>query len=255
MRSVSKEYSIKISSFSVYYIAINPNTEKLIIEIDDFAIRKGYSYNTGIHDLWNETLLHLVKGRKLHDLRKDKEKNLQIYDIKPVAVVMDLAKYYHKFAEEIFPNAVRVAERFHFNRYALDALQDVRPRVNLGLSSQSRVFLKSNKNLLSKRNDQLDEKEHGILNELLRLSVELKKVYWWKENLIEWYDCCINVNQATIVFDKRIGLGKSLNILEVDIAIKTFENWKQEIIKSRLFRRGTILQEIELIMKQGFFRM
>ena len=209
-------------------LELSKNTEKLIIGIDDFAIRKGHSYNTGIHDLRNETLLHLVKGRKLNELREDRVKHPQIYEIQPVAIVMDLAKYYHKFAEETFPNAIRIADRFHVNRYALDALQDVRRRVSLGLSSQNCVFLKCNKNLLSKRNDQLDEKESILIKKLLYLSSELEKTYWWKEDLIEWYDCCINVRQATIVFDKWLCLGKSLNILEIDIVIKTFENWKQE---------------------------
>lgn len=217
-------------------LELSKSTERLVIGIDDFAIRKGHSYNTGIHDLRNETLLHLVKGRKLNDLREDKEKNPQIYDIHPVAIVMDLAKYYHKFAEETFPNAIRIADRFHVNRYALDALQDVRRRLGLGLSSQNRVFLKCNKNLLSKRNDQLDEKESIILKKILNLSSELEKAYWWKEDLIEWYDCCINVNQATIVFDRWLYSGKSLNIPEVDVALKTFENWKQEIINYHMYR-------------------
>ena len=65
---------------------------------------------------------------------------------------MYLAKYYHKFDEETFPNAIRIADRFYVNRYELDVLQDVRRRISLGLS------LKCNKNLLSKRNYQLDEK-------------------------------------------------------------------------------------------------
>ena len=54
-----------------------------------------------------------MKGRKLNDLRQDKEKNPHIYDIQPVAVVMDLAQYYHKFAEETFPKAVRIADRIN----------------------------------------------------------------------------------------------------------------------------------------------
>lgn len=30
---------------------------------------------------------------------------------------MDLAKYYHKFAEETFPDAIRIADRFYANSY------------------------------------------------------------------------------------------------------------------------------------------
>ena len=50
-------------------LELSRNTERLVIGIDNFAIRKGHSYNTGIHDLQNETLLHLVKGRKLDELK------------------------------------------------------------------------------------------------------------------------------------------------------------------------------------------
>ncbi|VYU05054.1 hypothetical protein [Clostridium butyricum] len=46
----------------------------------------------------------------------------------------------------------------------------------------------------------------------------------------------MNVNQATIVFDRWLYLDKSLNISEVDVALKTFENWKDEIINYHLYR-------------------
>jgi transposase len=38
----------------------------LVLGVDDFAIRKGHTYNTGIHDLKGETLLDLLSGRKLN---------------------------------------------------------------------------------------------------------------------------------------------------------------------------------------------
>lgn len=88
---------------------------------------------------------------------------------------MDLAKYYHKFSEETFPNAMSIADRFHVNRYALDTLQNVRRRVTLDLSSQNRALLKANKNLLSKMYDQLNEEEIILLKDLLSLSNEIRE--------------------------------------------------------------------------------
>jgi hypothetical protein len=44
-------------------------TANLVLGIDDFAIRKGHTYNTGIHNLRGETLLDILPGRKLEDLR------------------------------------------------------------------------------------------------------------------------------------------------------------------------------------------
>ena len=66
---------------------------------------------------------------------------------------MNLAKYYHWFAKGKFSNAINIFDRFNVNKHALDAFQDVRSRVSLGLSSQNCVFLKCNKNLLIKMND------------------------------------------------------------------------------------------------------
>lgn len=41
----------------------------LVLDVDNFAIKKGHSYNTGIHDLKGGTLLDILPGRKLDDLR------------------------------------------------------------------------------------------------------------------------------------------------------------------------------------------
>lgn len=162
----------------------------------------------------NEALIRIVQGRKLDELRRDKFNFPHIYDINHIAVVMDLAKYYHTFAKEIFPNVLRIADRFHVNRYVLDVLQNVRRRISINLSpsTRNRVILKQNKNLLSKRQDSLIFDEIKLLSQLLTISSDLEKVYIWKEELIEWYDCCINVNQATIVFDRWLRRGHSLEI-------------------------------------------
>jgi hypothetical protein len=41
----------------------------LVLGIDDFAIKKALTYNTGIHKLKGETILDLLPGRKVDDLR------------------------------------------------------------------------------------------------------------------------------------------------------------------------------------------
>lgn len=73
------------------------NTNKLILGIDDLAIRKDHTYNTGIHDLRNGTLLEIILGRKFEELRKHKGVNPRLFELQPCAVVIDLAPYYHAF--------------------------------------------------------------------------------------------------------------------------------------------------------------
>lgn len=131
---------------------------KTCLGIDDFAIRKGHTYNTGIHDLRNASLLSVVKGRRCEGLLKNESLTQLAYSLAPFAVVMDLAKNYHNFAKEVFPNAIRISNRFHVNRYITDALHAICKRISKILPSRQAKELKKNKNLLERRNDSLDEK-------------------------------------------------------------------------------------------------
>lgn len=66
-----------------------------LIGVDDFAIKKGHTYNTGIHDLKGEMMLDLLPGRKLKDLRTYAQYHPAFRLLSPKAVVMDLAQAYH----------------------------------------------------------------------------------------------------------------------------------------------------------------
>ena len=112
------------------------NTNKLVLGMDDFAIRKGHTYNTGIHDLRNGTLLEIIPGRKLEELRSHKNVNTKLFELQPFAIVMDLAPYYYTFAREVYPNAIRIADRFHVNSYAMEALRCVRKRISCDLKKK-----------------------------------------------------------------------------------------------------------------------
>ncbi len=81
------------------------DTSGLVLGIDDFAIKKGHTYNTGIHNLRSETMLDLLAGRKLEDLRAYARQHPDFLKLNPKAVVMDLAQAYHTWISECFPCA------------------------------------------------------------------------------------------------------------------------------------------------------
>lgn len=203
---------------------------KLILGIDDFAIRKGHTYNTGLHDLRGESMLGVIQGRTLPKLRAYMAKNPKVASLKPYAVVIDLAHYYHSFVKEFFPNAIRIADRFHVNSYIIDAVNEVRRRISRIIAPQARKMLKQNKHLLNKRSDDLTEKDRTKLNQLLNYSGELKAVYEMKEQLAEWYDCSPDYKTARLSFRRWLIKGHRLNIPELEKALKTFENWEREIL-------------------------
>jgi transposase len=204
------------------------NTDFFVLGIDDFAIRKGHTYNTGFHDVRNGTMLFVVKGRRFDELSAYKKLVANLRRLQPAAIVMDLAKGYHKFAREHFPNAIRIADRFHVNRFLTDALHDVRKRISKTLTVQSRKLLKSKLKLLEKRNNSLTDEEKNELNLILSLSSELAQTYKLKEDFADWYEMSSEYNSLPRL-KSLIKRGYSLGISEVSKCMNTFKRWKREI--------------------------
>lgn len=88
-------------------------SKRLILGIDDFATRKGSTYNTGIHDLRGGTMLDVIPGRKLEDLRAFASKDPDFLKFAPYGVVTDLSMTYRAWLRESFPDAIAIADRFH----------------------------------------------------------------------------------------------------------------------------------------------
>ena len=227
-RFIKQHLAHLIPSIQRKVIAAAQGSTRLILGIDDFAIQKGHTYNTGFHDLRNGNLLTLVMGRTYQTLIQNQGLMKQLKELKPYAVVMDLARSYHKFVAEVFPDAIRIADQFHVNRYLTNALQAVRRRISLSLTPESRKYLKRNKNLIGKRYDSLSEKEERKLGKLLSYSKELTEVYAIKESLINWYELSDETNSYRRLI-QWIARAKALNIPELTEALKPFENWTEEI--------------------------
>lgn len=60
--------------------------------------------------------------------------NPKLFNLQPFGVVMDLVPYYHTFIKEVYPGAIRIADRFHVNSYAMEAIRDVRKRISCNLA-------------------------------------------------------------------------------------------------------------------------
>jgi len=202
---------------------------KLVLAMDDFAIRKGHTYNTGLHDLRNGTLLDIIPGRTIEELQKYFSTQPTLTTLNPVAIVMDLAQAYHTFAKQMYPSAIRIADRYHVNRYVTEALQKVRKSVQKDLPPLIKKELKKQFRILGKRNDQLTRKERAILNRFLSYSPLLKQIYWWKEAFIEWYDCSSTYELAKKGFERWLNLGKQIEHPAVQTCLSTMNNWREEI--------------------------
>lgn len=206
------------------------NSSNLVLGIDDFASKKGHTYNTGIHNLRGETMLDLWAGRKLEHLREYAQANPHFLALKPKAVVMDLAKAYHTWIAECFPQAIRIADRFHVHGYVTQSVQEIRKSIQHRLSTRAKAILKSHHRLLNPPMDQLSEQSKSQLEILLTFSSLLRSVWEWKESFSQWYDCSPNINVARLGFNRWLEQGENIDHPAVRSTLKTMRNWQEEIV-------------------------
>lgn len=94
-------------------------------------------------------------------------------------VVIDLWRPFKDLATTYFPNAKIIADKFHFVRYALEAVDTVRKQVQSKLPRSERKFFKlSRKLLLFKYENLTTDKQRKDLNYILiNFSEDLRKVF------------------------------------------------------------------------------
>lgn len=205
-------------------------TTELVLGVDDFAIKKGHTYNTGIHNLKGETMLDLLLGRKLEALRAYVQAHPKFLLLDPKAVVMDLAQTYHTWISECFPKTIRIADRFHVHGYVIESVQEVRKTVQPALSPRAKAYLQANHRLLNPPSESLSEESRKKLDAILNYSLLLRKVWEWKEAFTTWYDCSPSYTVARLGFERWCRQGNQIEHAAVQSVLKTIRNWQEEIM-------------------------
>ena len=96
----------------------DPDVEE--VGIDDVAIRKGQTYATAIYDLKDHHLIALLNGRDAACLKEWLKGHKKVR-----LVARDRASAYASAINEILPECVQVADRFHLLQNLLGYLKDI----------------------------------------------------------------------------------------------------------------------------------
>ena len=174
-------------------------------------------------------------------------------------VIGDMYEAYLTVTKVMFKNAKYVVDRFHYVTYIMDALDDIRIRLQkeYGYNSREYKILKNKKNVSLLRIRYGDERinwyvytkryEKGryvyklpktILEEMLSISDELNRGYELKELFL---DLVANSDYKNAETDLLvwIDLCKESKITEFIEASKTIENWLPYIVNSFIDKRFT----------------
>lgn len=191
-------------------------------------------------------------------------------------VISDMYEPYLLVTQIMFPKAIFVVDRFHYIRYILQAIDNIRIRLQKSYGEKSKEYklLKNKKNvgLIRKYSNDVDwwtytkryKNKHyvevlrwDIRKQILDINQDLENGYWLKEEFLDI------VNHATyedckIQFLNWIDLCIESGIPEFIEAAKTINNWLKYICNSFIDERYSngftegMNNKIKVIKRVGF---
>ena len=246
-----------------------------VISLDEFkADTSEGKYALVINDPIKKKVLDILPNRKKDYLlgyftRVENRNNVKI-------VISDMYEPYLLVSKAMFPKARFVVDRFHFVRYIMDALDDVRIRTQkeYGYNSKEYRLLKNKKNvsLLRKYSNDIDwyvytqRYENGkmikklpidILNNILKINDELDRAYQLKELFLDIIKHGTYEN-ATEQLLTWMEVCKESKIPEMVEASKTINNWLEYIVNSFIDKRYSngytegMNNKIKVIKRNGY---
>ena len=206
-----------------------------VLCIDEFRGNAGnYNYQVSLIDGKLGKPIDIIECRHKHYLFSYFNRFSKAQREKVKYVVMDLWQPYKDLARTYFPNAKIVADRFHYVRYIVQAVDSVRKKVQSNLTPEQRKYFKHSRKLLLSRyinltKEQQEELEYILIN----YSEELRSVYNEKEELLN----IVHSGEKYAAIDKLNEWVKDNSDSNCEVlkeCAKTYTNWIKEIRNSLL---------------------
>ena len=165
---MSKQIFITVSSSTITRIAYSQQLPEIkqpkVLGVDDWAYRKGVSYGTILIDMETSRPIELLPSRESGDLKKWL---LKYNDVK--IITRDRASSYSSAINEVCPNTVQIADRFHLLMNLSDALDTYFKSISTKIKS----LISSKTNELLKLQDDENAKNNQLVPVISR-SVNIK---------------------------------------------------------------------------------
>ena len=124
--SILNKVNVKISGDTVIRLLTKRYTAQPVSEcgntvgIDDFALKKRHTYGTIIVDEATHKPVAVLNGRDGVSLKEWLRQNKHV-----TAVTRDRASAYAKAVEEVLPDCMQIADRFHLHQNLMDAVKKI----------------------------------------------------------------------------------------------------------------------------------
>ena len=211
----------------------HPSTLPEVLGIDEFrGNAAGQRYQVILTDPYTHNIIDILPKRDTNALCRYFSGFTRRIRMNVKFIVMDMSNQFKCIMEKLFPHAHIVGDRYPICRLVDWALERVRKREQKKLVTHS-AMVKSNKRVLMKQPNRLTAQELIKLEEILRVSDDLRNAYrlklafrkvfraWGKERIL----ACI---------DRWLALVKEADLPEFKNFFVSFTSWKEEIMNAFL---------------------
>lgn len=227
-----------------------------VISFDEFkADTKRGKYALAINDILHKKTLEILPTRKKADLINylmfvENRKDVKV-------VVCDMYEPYLLVVKAMFPKAIFVVDKFHYIRYIMDALDDVRIRLQKENGGKGKIYnlLKNKKNVsllrkysndikwftymkIRRNNKTVEILRYDMREQLLNISDDLKRGYQLKEEFLDIVNH-VTYEESETALMAWIDLCNESDIKEFIEAAKTINNWLPYICNSFINKKYT----------------
>lgn len=183
-----------------------------------------HQYRAVFTDVENGLIIEMLPKRNKPDIRKflkslpNKENT--------VCVTMDMWKPYKDVAQEIFPDATVVIDKFHVIKELNNTLETIRKKLRADMDKDERRHLRMSRFLLLKNKEDLSKDEEQRLKELFLDYPEFERPYRLKEQFRDIYNSQDRF-KAEGAYQRWLDRAEGCGLYDDFIA--TVENWHMEI--------------------------
>ena len=234
MSDISKDSNVTPSFISkmLPYLAYTCNKLPRVLCIDEFKGNSGAEkYQVVLLNGETHEIVDIVECRYKHYLCQYFKKfpQEQLDNVK--FFVTDLWETYKDIAFTYFRHAKIIADRFHFARYSVKAVDTLRKKVQSKLpKSERKWFKKSRRLLLSRRCKIKDEDDIDNLNYMLiNFSEDLRIAYREKESFLDIIHSSEPYEIKEELFNEWVCRNLSSPIEELSSVARTYHHWAVEI--------------------------
>jgi transposase len=209
-----------------------PSEAPEILGIDEFSLRKGRRYATGLHDLQRQRVIDVFGGRTQETVQAALER---LADPDAVSVVsMDMAGNYRAAVQEVLPRAAIVVDKFHVVKRVTEAVRDVWQRLLRRADLDD--SLRRDGRLVLWGKERLTADQWTALNALLRRFPPLRQAYLLKEDFRRWYRCSSRLHARLELHAWRRTLAEGTDLPELRALSGMFDRWQEEILNYFTYR-------------------